>query len=182
MRPSLTFNIGRVWSRYVHACLSVKRFTSSSRGKILDDFTDLKVSGYFTRNLDRRGVDPRLFGLEIPDAVRNNLKYIAVVMSDHFVFRYDESKGPEIEDVQKARDGCWDHLRPPEDAVKIHYGVLPERVRKGRRIACCALPNVFTKTEWAFIDRMAAESAKGSEARFSLDEGLVLHGLAAREP
>jgi hypothetical protein len=156
-------------------------FTSDSRGKILDDFPDIKLRDRFTLNLIRRQESPLLGGREIPDAVRSSLKWMAFVASECFVFKYDESKGPEIEDLLRARDGCWDHIIPLEDTIKIRYGVVEEFVRKGHPIAYSALPHVFTRTQWDFIDRMTAEASKGAEASFSLEEALVLRGLADRE-
>jgi hypothetical protein len=179
----ITGSLGRRLGRPTpFRCLPVMYFTSVSRGRILDEFPDLKVYRYYMQNHDRREVNPLLFGFEIPEAVRNSLECMAVRASQFFVFEYDESKGAQISDLLKARDGCWDHIRPAEDTLVIRYGVIEEFVQKGQPVAYRPLPNVFTRTEWDFIDRMASESAKGSEARFSRDEALVLKGLADREP
>jgi hypothetical protein len=156
-------------------------FTSDSRGKILDDFPDIKLRDRVTLDQIRRQESPLLGGLEIPDAVRSSLKWMAFVASECFVFEYDESKGPEIEDLLRARDGCWDHIIPLEDTIKIRHGVVEEFVKKGQRIAYSALPHVYTRSQWDFIDRMTVEASKGTEASFSPEEALVLQGLADRE-
>jgi hypothetical protein len=157
-------------------------FTSANGGSKLDKLPEPQIGYYNMKNRDRLKVNPRLFGLEIPDSVRNSLKSLAIRASEYFVFKYDQTKGPEIEDLLRARRGGWDHIIPQEDSVVTRYAVIKEPARKGQPLASSALPSVFTKSEWDLIERMAAESAKGSEARFNIDEAVALCLITLREP
>lgn len=172
---------GRVGGRTGHSTafcyLPVKCFSSGSRGRILDDYPDLSIRDYYTIHRDRLGVEPLLFGAEIPVAVRRNLKYMAFIASEYFEFEYDKANGPEIEDVIRAKNGCWNHIWTTRKTTN-EFGNIGEPVRK----AFTPLTTMFSRTEWDFINRMAAESARGSDARFSLEEGLILSRLSRREP
>jgi hypothetical protein len=178
IRASITASVGgRIGHSTAFCYLPVKYFSSGSRGRILDDYPDLSIREYYTVHRDRLGIEPLLFGAEIPVTVRRNLKYMAFIASEYFEFEYDKANGPEIEDVLRAKNGRWNHIWTTRK-ITNEFGNIGEPVRK----AFSPLTTMFSRTEWDFINRMAFESARGSEAHFSLEEGLVLSRLSRREP
>ena len=114
-------------------------------------------------------------GLETSEAVHQGLKQIAVHMSLFFIFDYDESSGPEIGDVLRARNGTWDYKRFEEDKEGPYF-----KFAKDDPVIMEPFPRIFRDDQWGFITRIAAECQKGPAARFTLEEALAIDHLSLR--
>ena len=153
----------------------VVHFATSSRGKILDEFPNVKEPDEYELSPEDHGSNHLLGGSETHVHVGESLKWLAVNMAHLFEFDHDESCGPEIEDVLRARTGLWEYVRFETNEDGRYFSFA-----KGDPVSMKSLPETFDNDEWAFIGLMAAEFAKGQAASFTLQEALFIEELGVR--
>ena len=88
------------------------------------------------------------------------LRCLSKRLSGFYSFKYDQEKGPQFEDVLRAKKGGvigkdWDHIRYAEDGFDQRYiSEDPYPVKKGDPLTDAPLPEIFGEASWEFVERM----------------------------
>ena len=115
--------------------------------------------------------------LDLPDAVFDILKGLAWRLFDFYEFEYDETDGPVIGDVFRAKEGTegheWDFRRYEQDGLDIRFDTMDLPVKRGDTLAMIPLPNVYSTKDWEFIQDMES-AARGLKSPVTLTPRNVL--------